>query len=43
MTFYFVGRPVDVSGGSDDGWIWGIPHDGSAPAWYWMMQLDSAA
>lgn len=39
MTLYFCGRPVEVSGDCDDGWVWGV--EGKRGSWYWAMQLHS--
>lgn len=41
MTLYFCGRPVDVFGPCEDGWVWGVPHGRESPAWYWMLQLHA--
>lgn len=44
MTLYFLGRPVRVSGCSDDGWVWGQWTDEKGrekAAWHWLTQLHA--
>jgi hypothetical protein len=39
VTLYFLGRPVEVAGACDDGWVWAPDDRGPGKGtWYWAMQ-----
>jgi hypothetical protein len=44
MNLFFLGRPIQVHGPCDDGWVWATWVDEKGrdkAAWHWMLQCKA--